>query len=490
MSKDELNERSERTFSRARYVLNDQQEYCLKKVVNAWKNYRKEKYNPNSNLRYRRLLKILDETIQKEKGQFLSEEVFESRLHPLVYIQYQKLAQAERSTGFKSLVDQQNPTPNKFLNNFRGSSNEFGAASADEHFSTSNGLEFDHMLVLRKPVLLKETGEIYFGYWTLKGEMHGYAKIIRNGLLYEGEWNNEKEGNCANARVFYANGTFFQGNLSYYLPNNKGTLSNFDDCFYSGEWLNGEYDGRGCLSISKLCRYEGQFKNSALHGEGKLIYESAAEGIKYNYNGEFENNRFNSFGNLQYYGSIGNNAEEYTGSWKNGVPSGKGTYMWPNGCKYDGNYEDGKKRGQGKYTYNLGKSYYEGSWSNGKPNGKGVIAFASSDSLESHKGPAPPALKIAGIWKLGKAQKIDSEAEFKKLNSDESKLAIPIESEIFSNEFNLNIQFVTPKKNDLAKIFNDKENAKLKFAVSNHQLTREFGKGIYNNAINIINGKR
>lgn len=468
MSKDELMQRSERTFPRQRYVLNDQQEYCLKKVVNAWKNYKNEKNNPSSNLKLSKLLKELDNKIQEEKGDFISETEFESRMHPIVFIQYQKLAQAELSTGFKSLDDSKIFRTTEFKD-------QTSSASRNE-------INFGNLLVLRKPVLLRESGELYFGFWNLKGEMQGYAKLIRNGLLLEGDWTSL--GNCSNCRVFYTNGTYFQGNFSQYFPNGKGTLSNFDVNFYTGEWLNGEYDGTGSLNISKLCRYEGEFKNSAIHGKGKLTYESY-EGKSYNYNGEFENNRFKGFGNIQYFASKGQNAEEYTGDWKNGVPSGRGTYNWSNGSKYEGNYEDGKKRGQGKYTFNFGKSFYEGSWSNGKPNGKGVLA------LESEKGP----IKISGIWKLGKAQKIDSEEEFKKINNNESKLSIPVEIEIFSNEFTLNLKYVTPAETEVAKIFNDEENGKLHFE---HVLTKGFYKGIYNaldkqnifSNSNVLNGKQ
>ena len=468
MTKDELMQRSERTFPGPRYVLNDQQEYCLRKVVNAWKNNKIEKNNPFSNSKLKRLIEKLDETIQDKKGDFIPEAEFENRMHPTIYVLYQKLAQAEGNTGFKSLHD-----PKIFRNR------EF-----KEHTSTNsfNEIDFENLLVLRKPVLLRESGEIYFGFWTLKGEMQGYGKIIRKGFLLEGEWTSV--GDCLNGRLFNSNGTYFQGNLSQYIPNGKGSLSNFDVCFYNGEWLNGDYEGTGILNISIFCRYEGEFRKSAINGKGKLTYESY-EGKNYNYNGEFENNNFDGFGNLQYFATKGQNAEEYTGNWKKGVPSGRGTYIWPIGSKYEGNYEDGKKRGQGKYTFNLGRSYYEGSWSNGKPNGKGVLA------LQSEKG----LVKISGIWKLGKAQKIDSEEEFKKINNDENKLSIPVDSEIFSNEFSLYIEYATPKKTDIAEIFNDKDNCKLQH---NLNLKKGFYKGIYNTLQqknifsnnNVLNGKK
>lgn len=436
MSKDEIMQKSERIFPRPQKVLNDQQEYCLRKVANAWKNYKNEKSNPFSSLKLKKLLKILDERIQNEKGEFVSQKDFESKMHPEVCILSQKLAQAERTRGFKSLQDPKSPRDVGF----------------NDHTSSSslNKLDFDNILVLRKPVLMRDSGDLYFGFWNLKGETQGYAKIIRDGMLFEGDWTSA--GNCSNGRLYYTNGTYFEGNISHFLPNGKGTLSNNDDCFYIGDWVNGEYNGTGILSISRVCRYEGELKMSALQGKGKLIYESD-EGKSYNYDGEFENNKFNGSGKLQYFENEGQTPAEYTGNWKNGLPSGRGHYRWPSGNNYEGNYEDGKKNGQGKYTYNSGKSYYEGSWSNGKPNRKGILV------IEDVRG----QIKISGMWNHGNPQKIDSEEELKKINGDESKLIIPVDLEIFSNGFNLNLNYATPKKTEVTKLFNNFENGKLHY---------------------------
>lgn len=468
MSKDESMQKLEQTFQKPKYVLNDQQEYCLNKVVKAWKNYKEEKNNPYSDAKLQKLLKSLNESIEEKYGEFISESEFESKMHPVIFVQYQKLSQAERNSGFKSLQD---------IKSLKNRENN------DYHSSSSlNDQELENLVVLKKPVLLRDSGDIYFGFWNLKGQMQGYAKIIRNGQLIEGDW--MSAGNCANGRLYYINGTYFQGNIANFIPTEHGILSNYEDCFYSGDWLNGQYDGHGALSISRICRYEGDFRNSAMHGKGKLIYESY-EGQNYNYNGDFENNTFSGFGNLQYFAAKGKNPEEYTGYWKNGVPSGKGTYIWSDGSNYQGNYEDGKKRGQGKYTFNLSKSYYEGSWSNGKPNGKGVLVLNTEEGV----------VKISGIWKLGKAQKIDSEEDFKKINQDESKLNIPVENEIFSNEFTLNIEYATPTKAEITKIFNDLDNGKLHFE---HVMTKQFYKGMFNaldkqNVFlnsNVVNGKQ
>lgn len=462
LSKEQLLPGSERILKKPKYVLNDQQEFCLNKVVNAWKHYKRQKSDPYIYPKLKAILENLDKTISQDKGTFLSLEDFETKMHPLVFLQYQKLAKAEYKSGFK--------IP------------EYNYKS--EETTISKDIEIPNHVFLRRPVHLFETGEIYFGFWNLKGEMEGYGKIVtKEGLVIEGDW--QKQGYCTNGRIFFKNGTFYQGGLMQFSPSNKGTLNNFYQCLYNGEWHNGEYDGVGQLLISKQCRYEGDFRNSVLFGKGKLIYESD-DGQSYNYNGDFENNLFSGFGQFQFYKSKMINVENYTGNWKNGSPSGKGSYTWPSGNKFQGNYEDGKKKGLGKYIFNNGKCYYDGSWSNGKPNGKGVLVIETDDK----NGP----VRISGMWKLGKAQKIDSEEEFKKINCDETQLNIPVENEIFAKDFLLSFEYITPKKENIEDILNNSDNGKLQYE---HTMGKGFYKGLYkvfdkNNVFstNVLNGKQ
>lgn len=41
----------------------------------------------------------------------------------------------------------------------------------------------------------------------------------------------------------------------------------------------------------------------------------------------------------------------YEGQFKDGLPSGTGTYLWKNGDSYEGSWSNGKRDGEGKMTY-------------------------------------------------------------------------------------------------------------------------------------------
>ncbi|MBL7838675.1 MAG: hypothetical protein JNJ75_00905 [Cyclobacteriaceae bacterium] len=59
--------------------------------------------------------------------------------------------------------------------------------------------------------------------------------------------------------------------------------------------------------------------------------------------------------------------DSYAGEFVNGLPEGKGTYVYENGNTYTGYWTNGLKNGQGKFVYKLaGKEYVQkGYWKNG-----------------------------------------------------------------------------------------------------------------------------
>lgn len=56
--------------------------------------------------------------------------------------------------------------------------------------------------------------------------------------------------------------------------------------------------------------------------------------------------------------------DKYDGQFVNGLPEGKGTYIWADGSKYKGDWKNGKRNGQGTFTSANLDSILIGLWEN------------------------------------------------------------------------------------------------------------------------------
>lgn len=96
---------------------------------------------------------------------------------------------------------------------------------------------------------------------------------------------------------------------------------------------------------------------------GKKTY-TFASGNKYE--GDFLNGKPHGKGIYTFA-----DGEKYEGDFLNGTQHGKGIYTFPSGSKYEGDYLDGTQHGKGVYTFADG-SKYEGDFLNGKQHGQGT----------------------------------------------------------------------------------------------------------------------
>ena len=88
------------------------------------------------------------------------------------------------------------------------------------------------------------------------------------------------------------------------------------------------------------------------------------------------------------------NGDKYNGNWKNQKPHGLGTFKWVNGTKYIGDWEFGIQNGQGTVTWTNGDKYIGGR-KNGKADGQGTFIFANG-------------ITQSGEWKNGNLIERDS----------------------------------------------------------------------------------
>lgn len=88
----------------------------------------------------------------------------------------------------------------------------------------------------------------------------------------------------------------------------------------------------------------------------------------------------------------------YEGSYVDGVKSGIGKLVFPNGDLYEGEFRDNLMHGVGSYTYKASQDIYSGEWSNGKKHGQGRYEFFADKSMLS--GSWEKGFMVAGDWEL------------------------------------------------------------------------------------------
>lgn len=160
--------------------------------------------------------------------------------------------------------------------------------------------------------------------------------------------------------------------------------------YYSGEWLDGKFDGKGSLykedgsikqgfwSCGKLLLthtkqqteegvFDGYILNNLPEGLGKMCYKDSSC-----YDGEWSRGKWSGRG--KFYSKN----DTIVGTWQEGKLNSEACYKTPD-FVYTGEWLDNKPDGLG-YLIASDSSYYYGDWSSGMRNGFGYMCFANSDS--------------------------------------------------------------------------------------------------------------
>lgn len=182
-----------------------------------------------------------------------------------------------------------------------------------------------------------------------------------NKVFYKGGFAfGKKEGT---GTIYFDNGNYYIGEFRNDEIEGKGIIYNKDkQLIYEGEFVKGKKCGYGTLRKSEFY-YSGQFKDDLFHGKGNLQFNSGL-----NYEGDFVNNLPEGEGKCTY-----KNGNFYIGKFLNGSRHGEGIYFSGDGSIiYEGTFVDDKYEGEGKLYVKDG-NYYDGDFKNGEKSGHGEL---------------------------------------------------------------------------------------------------------------------
>lgn len=222
--------------------------------------------------------------------------------------------------------------------------------------------------------------DVYVGTFS-RSNPDGFLNWYKNGkLYYSGEWANGKfngKGTLYKEDGSVKQGTWEDGKLLQTHIRQKTA-----EGFYDGYILNSKPDGMGCMQYNDSSRYEGEWKNGKWTGYGKYFTPKDSligewEDGKLNgsgmyknesllYNGDWVDNKPDGFG----YATT-SDSSYYSGGWVEGRRNGYGDMYFANEDSYFGDWEDDDFCGLGTYTFGQGGDIYYGEWKGGLQHGLG-----------------------------------------------------------------------------------------------------------------------
>ncbi|QED22876.1 MORN repeat-containing protein [Candidatus Deianiraea vastatrix] len=214
-----------------------------------------------------------------------------------------------------------------------------------------------------------------------KGKMFWYKKENDKDVLiktYEGNFENDTMH--GKGKLYFPNGSYYDGHWVNGKQEGKGTLLYADDySFYQGDFANGKRHGKGYYCYPNGGRYEGNFENGEPKGNGQYYVKKDGKEILV-YDGEF-NGDMNRHGRGIYYDQ---GEKRYEGDFENDTMHGQGILYYPDGGCYKGDFENGEPKGNGEYYVN-GILVYSGEF-NGNMNRHGYGRLYDQNSQVIYEG--------------------------------------------------------------------------------------------------------
>lgn len=139
----------------------------------------------------------------------------------------------------------------------------------------------------------------------------------------------------------------------------------------------GERHGKGKARLPNADIYEGEYRHGYRHGFGKYVFKKLkGQSRSACYIGYYEKNKKNGQGTFLYP-----DGAKFEGSWKDDLREGFGTYYYTNADSYRGEWAKDKRNGHGTYTYAASGMVYEGQWIEGKRSGMFVLVYINKSSI-------------------------------------------------------------------------------------------------------------
>mmetsp|Transcript_35187 Transcript_35187/g.88527 ORF Transcript_35187/g.88527 Transcript_35187/m.88527 type:complete len:1089 (-) Transcript_35187:25-3291(-) len=202
-------------------------------------------------------------------------------------------------------------------------------------------------------------------------DKRSFVYSFQNGSHYSGEWLvGVVEGRGC---MTYSSGHVYEGELIKGKPHGTGVMKYKGGGSYEGQWLDGAHHGQGTLESPFGDRYEGQWERGAKHGQGTLRWQSGDS-----YEGEWHEDHMHGKGKL----TLVSCEATYEGQFQLDAFHGDGSLTWHSG-RYEGQFVASHRQGQGKMV-GLDKSEYQGEWFADQPHGQG--RWQSEDRRCSYEG--------------------------------------------------------------------------------------------------------
>jgi hypothetical protein len=255
-----------------------------------------------------------------------------------------------------------------------------------EHPLDFNEEELEKLEVKQKRTTLSaiklSNGDIYQGEWNKCMKMEGLGLMLKavNAKVLEGIW---KDENLIKGRIYFADETYYEGQISNEQPNGEGTFYGLGFT-YMGEYKFGKKHGQGRIIFNDSTKFSGRFEDDEAVN-GNIVWPNGCS-----YEGDVKN--FTLGPNGIFTTILGN---IYQGSWVNNKLDGLGKFTWksPNHV-FEGHYKKNKKEGPGVYYFNYPSVFLRGSWLHDKPHGPGE--YQDEKKI------------VIGLWRYGRLLQVYS----------------------------------------------------------------------------------